>query len=479
MTLIPIPVGIELPAWIAGEPITTGSSIEVRHPFNGERVGSAQLVTPELVEQAVLKGLSQSARLSHYERFEILDRARILLQERRDEFSHLMSAESGLCLKETHYEVGRSIDVLRLAGVECLKEEGQSFSGDISPQGLSRKIFTVREPLRLALAITPFNHPLNQVVHKVAPAIAAGTPLLLKPSERTPLTALKFTELLYEAGLPPCYLSTFLGPVDTVLEPLIRDPRIELVTFTGSVSIGKRISLMAGYKKICLELGGNSPLIVLKDADLELAVTLAAEGAYRNSGQRCTAVKRLLIERSVLEKFTEMFVEKTKEYQCGNPFDSQTRIGTVITEASAKHLQSVTAKAVEQGARVLYGGKRDGALLEPTVITDVPRHAEMVVQESFGPLAPILVVEDVDDAIQLANGTAFGLSTGVVTRSLEKAIQVVKGVRTGTVNVNQVPGYRIESTPFGGIKDSGLGIKEGVVEAIRFMSFTKTWSIPW
>jgi len=479
MTLTPMPTGIELPAWIAGEAVTTGQQIEVFHPYSGERVGSAQLISPEQAESALLKGLARTEPLSPYQRFDILDQARCLLAERRDEFARLMSAESGLCLRETTYEVGRSLDVLRFAGMECLKEEGSSYSGDVSPQGLSRKIFTVKEPLRLALAITPFNHPLNQVVHKVAPAIAAGTPLLLKPSERTPLTALQFTKLLYDAGLPPGMLSTFLGPVDTVLEPLIRDPRIELVSFTGSVSIGKRISTIAGYKKICLELGGNSPLIILEDADLEQAVLLAAEGAYRNSGQRCTAVKRILVQKSILGEFTERFVEKTREYVCGNPFDAQTRVGTVINAAAATHLQRVAFDAVEQGAKILIGGNRNGALLEPTVIANVPRTAEMVVQESFGPLAPILAIDDVDDAIQLANGTAFGLSTGVVTTNLEKAIRIVKGVRTGTVNINQVPGYRIESTPFGGIKDSGLGIKEGVVEAIRFLSYTKTWSIPW
>ncbi|WP_437194074.1 aldehyde dehydrogenase family protein [Planctomicrobium sp. SH527] len=479
MAVLPIPAAIHLPVWINGESILTEKRLEVRHPFNGQLVGTVSVVDPEHAETAIVSGLVDRPALSHYQRFEILDRARVLLQERRDEFALLIAAESGLCLKETNYEVGRSLEVLRLAGIECLKDEGQSFSGDISAQGQNRKIFTVREPLRLALAITPFNHPLNQVVHKVAPAIAAGTPLILKPSERTPLTALKFVELLYEAGLPGHLLQAVIGPVDSVLEPMIRDPRIELVTFTGSVSIGKRIANIAGYKKLCLELGGNSPLIVLEDCDMDLAVHLAAEGSYRNSGQRCTAVKRLLIHERRLSEFTERFVEESKKYLCGNPFDTDTRVGTVITEDSAKHLQGVVVKAVEQGAKVLLGGHREGALLQPTVIANVPRDAEMVVQESFGPLAPILSIRDVDDAIQLANGTAYGLSTGVVTNNLNHALKVIKGVRTGTVNVNQVPGYRIESTPFGGVKDSGLGIKEGVVEAIRFMTMTKTWSIPW
>ncbi|MES2791189.1 MAG: aldehyde dehydrogenase family protein, partial [Planctomycetota bacterium] len=335
---ITLPTDIKCPAWIAGEAIWSDQHVEVRHPYDGSLVGTVALIGAAQAERAVQQGLRNEPPLSHYQRFEILDRARTSLEARTEEFARLICAESGLCLRETRYEVGRALDVLRFASIECLKDDGQAFSGDVSPQGQSRKIFTVREPLRLALAITPFNHPLNQVVHKVAPAIAAGTPLLLKPSERTPLTALRFVELLYQAGLPGHLLSAFLGPVDTVLEPLIRDERIELVTFTGSVSIGKRIASIAGYKKLCLELGGNSPLIVLEDADLNLAVTLAAEGAYRNSGQRCTAVKRLLIQRPILDEFTSRFVDKTREYLCGAPSDPQTRVGTVITEASARHL---------------------------------------------------------------------------------------------------------------------------------------------
>lgn len=478
-TLVSLPSDINAPAWIAGRETSSASGIEVHHPYDGSLVGTATLVDAAQVETAVHAALRDSAPLSRHQRFEILERSRALLEERREEFARLICAESGLCMRETRYEVGRALDVLRFAAIECLKDDGQVFSGDVSPQGQSRKIFTVREPLRLALAITPFNHPLNQVVHKVAPAIAAGTPLLLKPSEQTPLTALKFTQLLYEAGLPGPLLSTFLCPVEEVLEPLIRDERIELVTFTGSVAIGKRIASTAGYKKLCLELGGNSPLIVLEDADLDLAVTLAAEGSFRNSGQRCTAVKRLLIQRSILEEFTGRFVEKAQEYVCGNPADPETRVGTVISEPAAMRLETVVAKAVEQGARVLHGGKRTGALLEPTVIADVPRDAEMVVCESFGPLAPILAVEDLEDAIQLANGTSYGLSTGIVTGSLDHAVRAVRGIRTGTVNVNQVPGYRIESSPFGGVKDSGLGIKEGVIEAMKYMSYVKTFSIPW
>lgn len=470
---------LELPSYIAGRPASNGRRLEVRYPFTGEVIGSVATVGPAELESAIATTLRGGAPLSRYERYEILDRARRMLLERRDEFAELIRLESGLCVRETTYEVGRAQDVLMFASMEALRDDGQIFSCDISPQGKNRKIFTLREPLRLVAAITPFNHPLNQVAHKIAPAIAAGAPMLLKPSEKTPLTAIRFAELLYEAGLPGWMLSVFVGGVDDVIEPMIRDERVELVTFTGSVKIGKRIASIAGYKKLCLELGGNSPLIVLDDADLEMAVALGGEGSYRNSGQRCTAVKRFLVHERIADEFTERFVAKTKEYTCGDPADPATRVGTVIDEAAAKLLEERVYKAVAQGAKVLAGGERRGAQLEPTVLANVPRDAEMVVQESFGPLSPILRVRDLDDAIELANGTAYGLSTGVVTNNMTAALECVKRIRTGTVNINQIPGFRIESSPFGGVKDSGLGVKEGVIEAMKYMSYVKTFSLPW
>ncbi|MFM8359270.1 MAG: aldehyde dehydrogenase family protein, partial [Verrucomicrobiota bacterium] len=301
----------------------------------------------------------------------------------------------------------------------------------------------------------------------------------LKPSEKTPLSALKFASLLYQAGLPGPMLSVLLGPTPDVAERLVGHPEVELVAFTGSVSVGKRIAATAGYKKLVLELGGNDPLIVLDDADLDLAVALAAEGSYRNSGQRCTAVKRLLVQQGIAPEFTRRLVEKTREYVCGDPLEEKTRVGTVIDEAAAVYLETVLNEAAAAGARILIGGRRRGALLEPTVIADVPRDCRMVVSESFGPLAPVLVVRDLDDALALANSTAYGLSSGVVTTHLDSALKAIRTLRCGTVNINEVPGYRVECSPFGGIKDSGLGVKEGVIEAIKAYSYVKTFSLPW
>jgi len=464
---------------VAGRPVQGAEILTVRNPYNGAEVGSVLLAGRKDTETAVAAARNFRDTPGRYERAQILEKTRTALENNREEFARTISSEAGLALREGRYEVGRTLDVLRFAAMEALRDDGQIFSADVSPQGKARKIFTTREPLSCAVAITPFNHPLNQVAHKVAPAIAAGTPLILKPSEKTPLTAFKFAELLFAAGLPGAMLSVLLGPTKDVAEALVQHPDVDVVAFTGSVAVGKRIASTAGYKKLVLELGGNDPLIVLEDADLELAVTLAAEGSYRNSGQRCTAVKRILVHDAIAPEFTSRLVEKTKEYICGDPMDEQSRVGTVIDEASGSYLEMVVKEAVRAGAKVLIGGQRRGALLQPTVIGDVPRDARMVTCESFGPLAPILRVRDLDDALELANATPYGLSSGVVTRSLPHALKAIRTLRCGTVNINEVPGFRIESSPFGGIKDSGLGIKEGVIEAIKAYSYVKTFSLPW
>ena len=469
----------DYPCYIAGQAVNREDKLSVYNPYNGEVAGTvANLGKAETIE-AIETALQGGETLSRYQRYEILDKARRMLLERAEEFSSLITAESGLCLKETTYEVGRGHDVLQFSAMEALKDDGEIFSCDVSPHGKSRKIFTLREPHKLVAAITPFNHPLNQVLHKIAPAIACGAATILKPSSKTPLVAVKITELLYEAGLPGWMLSVLVGPSSEVADTLVTDPRVEVVSFTGGEVVGKMISERAGYKKLVLELGGNSPLIIMEDADLDLAINLAAEGCFRNSGQRCTAVKRLLVHEAILETFTERFVEEAGKYNYGDPSDPDTRVGTVIDEDAAIYLEKVVNDAVALGARVLLGGTRDGALMTPTVIADVPRDAEMVVKESFGPLAPIMSVSDIEDAISLANATAYGLSSGIVTRDMDRAIRAVKGIQTGTVNINQVPGYRIECSPFGGVKDSGLGVKEGVIEAMKGMTYVKTFSMPW
>ena len=276
MNPLPVAKTLDFHCYVAGAPVKDGDRLEIRNPYNNHLVGTVALATRAHTETAIQAALAGRAALTRFQRSEILDHARQLLESRREEFAQLITAESGLCIRETRYETGRASDVLRLAAMEALRDDGQVFSCDISPQGKARKIFTLREPLALVAAITPFNHPLNQVVHKLAPAVAVGAPVILKPATATPLTAIRFVELLYEAGVPPHSLSVLLGRTEEVAEVLVRDPRVELVTFTGGETVGKKIAQIAGYKRLVLELGGNDPLIILNDADLELAVTLAA-----------------------------------------------------------------------------------------------------------------------------------------------------------------------------------------------------------
>jgi len=470
---------MHLTSLTAGQAVSGAGVLSVHNPYHGGEVGTVVLASREDVETAIQTACSFDATPSRYERSEILEQTRAKLESRREEFAVLITSETGLALRETRHEVGRTLDVLRFAAMEALRDDGQIFSADISAQGKSRKIFTAREPLRCAGAITPFNHPLNQVAHKVAPAIAAGTPMILKPSEKAPLVALRFAELLYASGLPGPMLSVLLGQTSQVAEVLVRHEAVEVLAFTGSETVGKWIAATAGYKKLLLELGGNDPLIILNDADLDLAVTLAAEGCFRNSGQRCTAVKRILVEDGIAAQFTARLAELAAEYRCGDPFEESTWVGTVIDEAAAMRLEEVLAEAVALGAEVIVGGGRQGALFEPSVVAGVPRDCRMVVRESFGPLAPVMRVRDLDDALALANSSAYGLSSGVVTTSLPSAMKAIRTLRCGTVNINEVPGFRIECSPFGGIKDSGLGVKEGVVEAIKSYSYVKTFSLPW
>jgi phosphonoacetaldehyde dehydrogenase len=470
---------LSLPTYLAGKAVTTDAWIDVFNPWNNEAVGRVAAVGHAQVEQAIAAHLAPAEPLTRFERSQILNRTRDLLDARREELARLITAEAGLSLRETRYEVGRACDVFAFAAMEALRDDGRIFSCDISPTGKARKIYTLREPLPLVFAITPFNHPLNQVAHKLAPAIAAGAPVILKPSEKTPLTAVRLVELLYEAGQPGHLLSCLHGDLDEVTRPLIRDERVSLVSFTGSARVGREIAATAGYKKTCLELGGHSPLIVLDDADLDLAAKLACEGCFRNSGQRCTAVRRLLVQEGVLADFTERFLRLAPTYTCGDPADEATVVGTVIDEAAAQSLEAAIEDAVARGARLLHGGGRRGALLEPTILAGVPRDSVLGTCECFGPIAPIFPVRDLDDAIAYANATPYGLSSGVVTRSMEAAITAVKGIKAGTVNINEIPGYRLELSPFGGVKDSGLGIKEGVIEAIQFMTTVKTYSLPW
>jgi len=465
---------------IAGESVRRERVIAVHYPYTGEIVATVPKATVEDVQRAIRIAREYKPTLTRYERFRILNRAGELIGQRKEAIARQITLESGLCLKDSTYEVGRASDVLLFAAQQALVDDGQSFSCDLTPHGKPRRVHTLREPLQgVITAITPFNHPLNQVIHKVAPAVATNNRMVLKPSEKTPLAALTLADVLYEAGLPPPMLSVITGEPSEIADELLTHPDVDLVTFTGGVTIGKHIAARAVYKRQVLELGGNDPLIVMDDADVNKAAELAASGSYKNSGQRCTAVKRIFVQERLAADFTDALLERTKAWSFGDPLDPAVDMGTVIDERAAMLFERRVNDAVAQGARLLHGNLRDGALYAPTLLDRVRGEMEVVAQETFGPVSPVLTFKDVDDAIRQVNGTAYGLSSGVCTNRLDDVMRFVRELQVGSVNVWEVPGYRLEVTPFGGIKDSGLGYKEGVQEACKSFTNVKTYSLPW
>jgi len=469
---------------IAGRTVDAEHRIEVRNPWNGALVGTVPAASPQQVAEAFRIANAYKPKLTRYDRQRILMRTAELLSQRRDELAALITAESGLCWKDSVYEVGRAYDVYSLAGQLAIRDDGEIYSCDVTPQGKARRIYTTRTPLRGVLsAITPFNHPLNMISHKIAPAIATNNRIVAKPTELTPLTAIALADILYEAGLPPEMLSIVTGNPATMGDAMITDPHADVVTFTGSVRVGKHIADVAGYKRLVLELGGNDPLIVmddLSDAELDKAAELAVQGATKNSGQRCTAVKRILAVEQIADKFAELVLAKAKKLKCGDPMDPATDVGTVINERSAKLFEARVADAAAKGAKLLHAPARQGALFPVTVVDHVPHTCELVHEETFGPVVPIIrCPNDIAEVIRISNSTAFGLSSGVCTNRLDHITRFVSELEVGTVNIWEVPGYRIEMSPFGGIKDSGLGYKEGVWEAMKSYTNVRTYSLPW
>jgi putative phosphonoacetaldehyde dehydrogenase len=455
------------------------ASFPVIHPYTGEEVGRAPLMTRREVSAALDRGAEPQPPTSRHQRSVVLEAIAARIAGSAEEVAHLISWESGLALADSRHEIGRSIDVFRAAAAEALRDDGGAFPGDISANGRRRRGHTLREPVRLVAAITPFNHPLNQVAHKVAPAIAAGATMVLKPSEKTPLTALWLARAMREAGLPDGAVTIVTGDRAQILAEMLAHPAVELLAFTGGVETGRAIAGRLGYRRAVLELGGNDPLIVLADADLGEAASLAVEGATRNSGQRCSAVKRVIADERIADELAERMTALCGALVAGDPFAAGTDIGTVIDEPAAVVIEARVAAAVADGAALLCGGGRTGALVAPAVLDHVSAESELVALETFGPVAPIIRVGGLDHAIEVANGTAYGLSAGVVTNNLDAALRCVRELRCGTVNIREVPGWRTEVTPFGGIKDSGLGVKEGVTEAVRAMTNQKLYTLPW
>ncbi len=468
---------------IGGKDVSTDAVVNVHYPYTNAIIGTVPAGRAEHAREAFRIAANYKPKLTRYERQKILFRTAELINARKETLAPLITSELGISIKDSLYECGRAYDVFMLAGQLAILDDGQIFSCDLTPHGKSRKIYTKREPVRAISAITPFNHPLNMVSHKLAPAIATNNCVVCKPTELTPLTAIALADILYEAGLPPEMVQMVTGLPDDIGDEMVTNPDISLITFTGGVKVGKLIAAKAGYKRAALELGGNDPLIIcddLSDDDLDKAAELAVQGATKNSGQRCTAVKRILVMERVADAFVEKVLAKAKKIKFGDPMNPDTDLGTVVHEQAAALFERRVLMAEEQGAKILYHPKREGALLPPIVVDFVPHGSELVLEETFGPIIPIIrVPNDVAKVIEISNSTAFGLSSGVCTNRLDRITAFIEGLDVGTVNIWEVPGYRIEMSPFGGIKDSGNGIKEGVLEAMKFFTNVKTYSLPW
>ncbi|MGJ8628972.1 MAG: phosphonoacetaldehyde dehydrogenase [Sulfitobacter sp.] len=468
---------------IGGEIVFTDEVVEVLYPYTDEVIGTVPAGKAEHAAKAFEIAANYKPKLSRYERSQILQRAGELIGEKREYLAKWLTLELGICHQHAIYETKRAQDVYQFAAGQAMNDDGEIFSCDLTHNGKERKIYTTREPVKAISAITPFNHPLNMVSHKIAPSIATNNCMVCKPTELTPLTAIALADILYEAGLPKEMFQIVTGMPQDIGDEMITNKNIDIITFTGGVPVGKIIAAKGGYTRQALELGGNDPLIIcndLSDADLEKAATIAVAGATGNSGQRCTAIKRILVQESVAEKFVPMVLAKAKKIKFGDPQDPETELGCVIHTQAAELFENRVYMAEKQGAKILYHPKRQGALLPPIVVDHVPHDSELVMEETFGPIIPIVRVPDNDEEVMaISNSTDFGLSSGVCTNDLNRAIAYINGLDVGTCNIWEQPGYRIEMSPFGGIKDSGNGVKEGVIEAMKFFTNVKTYSLPW
>ena len=457
---------------IEGEWVDSKNKIEVTNPYTNEIIGTVPQMGIEQVKTAIDALYNYQPTLTAYQRSEILKGTATEIKLKIDELAYGISLESGMSIKDSMKEVGRSINLLNVAAEEAKRIIGEQLPSDIDLSGTDKIIMAMRFPVGLISAIVPFNRPLNQVVVKVAPGFAAGNKIIIKPTERTPLSAIRFVQIMLNNGLPSKMISIVTGKSSEIGNELVSNQKIDMVTFTGSTEVGRKLSNIAGIKKLTMELGGNDPLIVLEDGDLDKAVKLASIGAYSNAGQACRGIKRIIVIESIADVFAKKLKDETEKITCGDPFDPKTTIGTIIDENAAIEVENAVKKAIADGAKVLCGNKREGALFTPTVVDHVKHDSAMVLNETFGPIAPIIRVKNLEEACRIANQTEFGLQSGIVTNNLENIRYCIKNLKMGAVNINEGPHHDMPNIPFGGVKQSGVG-REGIRYAIQEMTYIK------
>jgi glyceraldehyde-3-phosphate dehydrogenase (NADP+) len=465
--------------FIAGEwiPSARGEVEDVRSPYDGHVVGQAAVADVADADRALAaaeRGAAVWRETPAHARLDVLVRAAALVDERVDEIAALLSAENGKTITEARGEVARAGDMIRLAGYE-----GTQLYGDTLPldahrgTGLDKLGFTLRQPCGVVVAITPFNYPSLLVLHKVAPALAAGNAVVLKPARTTPLTALALARAFSDAGLPPGVLNVLTGAGGRLGDALVSDPRVRKVSFTGSTAVGEHIARTAGVKKLSLELGASCPVVVLPDADIEAAADAIAAGGYINAGQVCISVQRVIVHPSVHGDLLDALVPKVEAIPLGDPASESTRLGALISEVEARRVEGALQAAVDVGATLLTGGQRDGAVLSPAVVDGVAPDAPLNQDELFGPAVAVSMAEDWATAIAYANSTAYGLGAGVFTKDISAAVRAIRQIDAGVIHINWTPLWRADLMPYGGLKASGIG-KEGFRTAVSEMTEEKT-----
>jgi glyceraldehyde-3-phosphate dehydrogenase (NADP+) len=461
--------------YLQGEWQAGTDSQEVRHPFDGRLVDTVPIAGSADVERAIdglVLGAQSMRALSPHARSLILEKVARMMRERLDDLSLTISLEEGKILAEARVEASRAADVIALSAEEARRITGEMIPLDGTAHGAGKLGFTLRVPCGVVAAITPFNFPLNLVAHKVGPAIAGGNAVLLKPASNTPLSALKFTEICLEAGLPAEAIVCLTGPGGELGQAICADPRVRKISFTGSYDVGDQICRMAGVKRVTMELGSNSPVVVMDDADLETAATAVCGSGFSNAGQVCISAQRILTHHRIAGDFLDALKPKVEALRTGDPLDPATKMGPMVRERDAIRVEQWVNEAVSGGARLVTGGRRRGAIFAPTILADVDPRQRISCEELFGPAVAVTQCRDIDEAIRLANDTTLGLSAAIFTQDIDRALRFAREVDSGNLHINWASQWRADGMPYGGLKQSGLG-KEGPKYAIREMTEEK------
>lgn len=459
---------------INGQKVTDRDLHEVINPYNGETVDTVPISHLNNVDLAIKSAVNAKSVIGEMSAYKVSNKLYDVyekLKEHKKELAELLTKEVGKPIGESLVELDRSIETLRLSAEEAKRIYGETVPLDGGINGKGFFAFTQRVPLGVVGAITPFNYPLNLSIHKIAPAIACKNTVIVKPPLDAPLTVLRFADLVNEE-FPDGVINVVTGYGSEVGDAIVASPDVDKISFTGSVSTGLFIANRAGMKKITLELGGNDPLVILEDANIDEAVLGTVRGAYLNAGQVCMGVKRVIVHENIADEFVEKLVKETKKLKMGDPMSKNTDIGPLISEKAAIQVEESVNNAVKGGAEILTGGKRENAFFEPTVMDNVTPDMDLVVSETFGPIAPVIRVKSTDEAIEVANDTEYGLQAGVYTESYRDALRCANEIQAGSVFVNKQSTFRTDNMPFGGFKNSGTG-KEGIKYAVEDMTKTK------